>query len=288
MSLELCILASGSSGNCSVLRAQTGAMLIDAGIGPRTTARRLEGTGVSLADLRAICITHLDHDHLSFAWLNTIVRRGIRLHCHASAAGELLHRLRRQEHPHTEAMRALIRPFDDRPFEPLADVQFLPVRLPHDRAGSHAYVIACNGCRIGYATDLGRVTAELLERFSDLDLLAIESNYDVDMQRASGRPWFLQNRIMNGHGHLSNEQAFEAVRAILNRAQQSRRPMPAHIVLLHRSRECNCPELVRRVFCRDTRIAPRLTLSHQSVRTEWLRMMPRAPLCGEQLLLAWA
>ena len=40
MSLELCILASGSAGNAAILRSPAGVMLIDAGIGPRTLTKR--------------------------------------------------------------------------------------------------------------------------------------------------------------------------------------------------------------------------------------------------------
>jgi len=49
MSLELCILASGSGGNCAVVRTPAGIVLIDAGIGPRTTAARMNGTGATFA-----------------------------------------------------------------------------------------------------------------------------------------------------------------------------------------------------------------------------------------------
>src|SRR6185437_10067776 len=90
MSLELCILASGSGGNCSVVRSPAGVMLIDAGVGPRTFGKRAAGTGVSLDDVRAICLTHLDRDHFSFRWLKTIVARQIRVFCDAKRVTELL------------------------------------------------------------------------------------------------------------------------------------------------------------------------------------------------------
>jgi glyoxylase-like metal-dependent hydrolase (beta-lactamase superfamily II) len=72
MSLELCILASGSSGNASLLRTPAGCLLIDAGIGPRTLNKRLDGTGCTLADVRGIVLTHLDRDHFSFGWIATL------------------------------------------------------------------------------------------------------------------------------------------------------------------------------------------------------------------------
>ena len=124
--------------------------------------------------------------------------------------------------------------------------------------------------------------------FCGLDVLCIESNYDPRMQADSPRPGFLKRRITGGRGHLSNEEAFAAVRAILDRRQSRGRRPPAHIVLLHRSRQCNCPDLVRRLFTRDARIAPRLTLAEQYERSEWLRLAPSLPpLVGEQMTLAW-
>jgi len=57
MSLEICVLASGSAGNAAILRSPAGILLIDAGIGPRTLAKRLDGTGVRVTDIAALCLT---------------------------------------------------------------------------------------------------------------------------------------------------------------------------------------------------------------------------------------
>ena len=132
--------------------------------------------------------------------------------------------------------------FNGHPFEPIDRVRFHPVRLAHDEHGSHGFVIEGFGCRIGYATDLGRVPGELLDRFCGVDALAIESNYDPEMEMNSPRPWFLKKRIMGGKGHLSNEQAAELLAAVLARSEPERL---LHVVSLHLSQECNRPELAR-------------------------------------------
>jgi phosphoribosyl 1,2-cyclic phosphodiesterase len=284
MSLELCILASGSAGNAAVLRAPGGVLLIDAGIGPRTTAQRLAGTGVHAADVRAICLTHLDRDHFNPSWIPTLVRQQVRVFCHTDRVDEV----RRAAPPeHAESFEPLVCGFNGSPFEPLPGVTFDPIPLAHDRTGSHGFVIEGFDHRLGYATDLGHVPAHLLDRLHGLDLLAIESNYDPAMQEASPRPFFLKRRIMGGKGHLSNEQALAAVRLVLDRAQATGGRLPDHIVLLHRSRQCNCPNLVRKLFSRDRRIAARLTLAEQYTRSEWLRRKTVAPATGEQLMLAF-
>jgi phosphoribosyl 1,2-cyclic phosphodiesterase len=105
------------------------------------------------------------------------------------------------------------------------------------------------------------------------------------MQRDSSRPWFLRQRIMGGRGHLSNEQAYEAVRNIMALAYRSDLRVPDHIVLLHRSRQCNCPHILRSLFESDEQIRHRLTLAEQETRTDWLRAGQYRP--DEQLRLAW-
>ncbi len=246
------------------------------------------GTGVRVAEISAICLTHLDRDHFNINWIETIMRRGIRVHCHADRLAHLRAFAEVAGEDAGDRFAAMLVPFDGDAFEPVAGVRMRPLRLVHDRTGSHGFVIEGHGCRVGYATDLGTVPSTLLECFEDLDVLAIESNYDPDMQVQSGRPWFLKNRIMGGRGHLSNQQAFDAIRRILGRCETRGRHLPQHIVLLHRSRQCNCPQLVRRFFSQDARIATRLTLAEQYERTEWIRTRNTPPLCGEQMRLGFA
>jgi phosphoribosyl 1,2-cyclic phosphodiesterase len=276
MSLQFCFLASGSSGNSTVVRTPSGVMLIDAGIGPRTAANRMRGTGVSLGDISAICLTHLDRDHFNLNWLGFLIRRGIPVFCHRTRIADL------SQIAGDPAFGPLLQPFGHAPFQPLPGLQCHGIDLAHDADGSHGFVIEGSGCRAGFATDLGHVPDHLLARFERMNLLAMESNYDPQMQQSSDRPWFLKQRIMGGRGHLSNQQAFTAVQAILDRSPR----LPEHIVLLHRSRQCNCPVLLRNFFERDSRIKPRLTLAEQDQRTDWLETQ-RAEV-GEQLMLTFA
>lgn len=217
MSLELCVLGSGSSGNCAMIRTPAGVVLMDAGLGPRTVAGRMRGTGVSVRDVRAIVLTHLDYDHFNSNWGRAIVSGGIRVHCHVERVEAVRERV--GGGPDGVAVIDLIRPFEGA-FEPLAGLWFHPFSLAHDAEGSHGFVVEGFGGRVGYATDLGHVPAGLVDHFADLSVLCIEANYEPRMQMESGRPIFLKRRIMGGAGHLSNQQAFEAVRRIFNRCER--------------------------------------------------------------------
>ncbi len=286
MSLELCILASGSAGNSAMLRTPAGVLLIDAGLGPRTTALRMNNTGVALRDIRAIVLTHLDSDHFNNNWGRTVAQNNIKVYCHQSCTDEVAARLTEGDYGDPRSTNHICA-FEDQNFSPLPDLTFAPISLAHDSSGSHGFVIKGHNSRVGYATDLGYVPRKLVDHFHGLHTLCIESNYDPQMQEGSDRPDFLKRRITSGKGHLSNQQAFEAVQGILNRAQRAAQPLPTHIVLLHRSRQCNCPKLLRKLFEQDKRIEGRLTLTEQHQPTAWLRTAATAPAMGEQLCLAW-
>jgi phosphoribosyl 1,2-cyclic phosphodiesterase len=120
---------------------------------------------------------------------------------------------------------------------------------------------------LGFATDVGRVSDALVDLLRGVDLLAIESNYDRDMQIDSARPKFLKDRIMGGRGHLSTEECLEAVREIAFPDE------PAQVVLIHLSRDCNHPNVVRGLWSRALpALAPRLAFAHHAQPTPVFRL----------------
>lgn len=225
----LCVLASGSAGNCSVLAIEGGGRrwvyLIDLGLSHRRVNRLLAGLGVSYEDLAGVLITHLDTDHFSPSWTPKLPARvPIFMHRrHLGRAGRegILHRRCEALDPRTR----------------LPGGVDLATRLHdhHDSLGVSIFRFELGDKRsLGFATDLGCATPELIDHLRTVDVLAIESNYCPRMQVESDRPDFLKQRIMGGAGHLSNQQCVEAVRQISPRE---------HVVLLHLSRQCNTPTL---------------------------------------------
>lgn len=277
--VRFCVLGSGSGGNCSVLRRADGsAILIDAGFAPATTRRRMEQAGLGLDDVVAVCLTHLDQDHFRPRWIEVLRQRAIRLYVHQWHLPQLL-----QRSGGDELLDAgLVHAFDDRPFAPAAGIVAQPIRLQHDQQGTCGFRFHCGSCHVGYATDLGHVPPTLIDHFAGIDLLAIESNYDPMMQTSSTRPFFLKRRIMNGSGHLSNQQAYEAIEAI---AQRSPRGRPHDIVLLHRSRDCNHVGRIRRVFEPNPALWRRVTIAEQRRRSRWFTVRPVPAVLRRQGLL---
>lgn len=239
--LEFAVLGSSSSGNGAVLRVRDGAhrrqILIDAGLSPRMTRGRMAALGLDFGETDEILFTHFDHDHAKEGWGRIARTTGIAFRCARAHRRRALERGYPAESLHE---------FDpERGAFGLGPLRIAPFVTPHDDGGTVAFRIETPAGALGFATDLGRVAAGLVDAMRGVDILAIESNYDPDMQLSSPRPTSLKDRIMGGSGHLSNGECLGAVREIAATST------PSHVVLLHLSRECNCPSLVQQLWERE-------------------------------------
>mgnify|MGYP006393241647 CR=1 FL=1 len=62
--MEICSIASGSSGNCIYIASEQSRILIDVGISGKRIREGLASIGVCLEDLTGILITHEHSDHI--------------------------------------------------------------------------------------------------------------------------------------------------------------------------------------------------------------------------------
>ena len=73
-SISLCVLGSGSGGNCAVLKVDQELFLVDAGLSIKQTRLRMESGGPSIHDVRGLFVTHLDRDHFGTSWPGHVQR----------------------------------------------------------------------------------------------------------------------------------------------------------------------------------------------------------------------
>lgn len=234
-------LASGSSGNAALVRSGSFGLLIDIGIGPRTLVRRLAEAGFGWNDINAVVLTHTHTDHWRETTLTHVAARGIPVFCHQShgdylsQTSETFFKLRQSGQVSSYAAQVS--------FCPGADLDILPLEVEHDSHRTFGFRIENHNrdWALGYVADLGRYDDRLLEALCDLDLLALEFNHDEAMQRNSGRPRMLIDRVLGPKGHLSNRQAGEFVQTLLGRTSNGRLRT---LTPLHLSKDCNRVELV--------------------------------------------
>lgn len=235
------VLASGSSGNAALLEVNGFGLLIDCGLQPRMLTARLREAGVAWSAVNAVVLTHIHGDHWKDLTLATLCGCRIPLYGHRDHLDHLGSTARAYESLHRGR---LIREYEDgQPLEPCPGLVLRPLRVSHDAEPTFAFRIDASDAQgpawsIGYASDLGCGSSELIDSFAGVDVLALEFNHDVRMERRSRRPRFLIDRVLSDWGHLSNDQAAEVAAAIAGRVSP-----PGHLVQLHLSRECNRPEL---------------------------------------------
>lgn len=244
MSVRWITLASGSAGNASLLEAGGRGVLLDVGLGPRQLTTRLLAASAAWEQISAVVLTHTHGDHWNEGALELLLELRIPLYCHPTHRREL--QLRATDVFVELQFAQLVRSYDAGcPFTPVEGVTFRPLRVAHDGGPTFGFRIegtqhGTAGWAVGYATDLGSWDGTLVRSLCNVDLLALEFNHDVDMQRTSRRPHWLKARVLSDFGHLSNVQAAHLLRACLRQSAPGRL---RHVVQLHLSRDCNRPEL---------------------------------------------
>ncbi len=238
------VLASGSAGNAALLDVDGRGVLVDFGLGPRGLAQRLRACRASWRRVHAAVLTHTHGDHWSPHTLRELFRRRIPLYCHA----EHIASLERARVFRRLADAGLVRHYVLGRAWPLPGCRCEAFEVKHDSELTCGFrfegplTLFGPSWAVGYAADLGCWDEELAARLRDVDVLALEFNHDVVLQRQSGRPYELIRRVLSDHGHLSNAQAAALLVAIV---QQSEPGRLQHVVQLHLSQECNRPELAQ-------------------------------------------
>jgi phosphoribosyl 1,2-cyclic phosphodiesterase len=258
--VRLTILGSGSSGNCAYLETDETRVLIDAGLSLRQVRQRLASIGRAPEKLTGILITHEHSDHVQgLAALGG--KLGIPVYCN---------RLTRDAIDYQLHARLDCRLFTTGSSFDFGDLSVETFSIPHDAQDPVGFLLRTTEGNIGFLTDLGHATRLVLERVRPAHALVLEANHDVKMlQDCPHRPWSLKQRILSRHGHLSNEAAAEAVQSIMSAELR-------HLYLGHLSRECNRPELARRVM--DNQLQSlgashvRLEMTSQSVPCQTLEL----------------
>ena len=253
------MLGSGSSGNATLVEAGATRILLDAGLGPRELAERLDSAGVDPASLSAVCLSHEHQDHSRGA-ASFSRKWGVRL-CGTrgtyAAAGLGAEDI---------AGYDVLEPGVARVF---GSLEVLGVPVPHDAAAPVAFVVAAGGARLGHATDLGHVTQSLAAAFQGCQAILMESNYDPGMLRDGSYPWSLKERILSPVGHLANGDVARYLATRLPGSCQE-------VVLAHLSEKNNHPEVARMSAERgleSSRRAARVSLTDRD-GTDWIDVGP--------------
>ena len=228
--MRVCVLASGSTGNATIIESGNQAILIDNGLSYKKLEEAIKKAHFDEKKLTHILITHDHGDHIKGAGicarklnltvcapqktLDVMIKKGI-------LKGD-----KEQVYSLEKGVEDAVGCFDVTPFH-----------ISHDAVDPVGYIVRDKEQVLVYLTDVGFVTEEMINRLKNANTYIMETNHNVEMLQNSPRPWSLKQRILSDEGHLSNDDAaFVLSRLIGDRTK--------HVFLAHLSLEANMPDLV--------------------------------------------
>jgi phosphoribosyl 1,2-cyclic phosphodiesterase len=234
--LRVSILASGSSGNITLLETERTRLLVDCGLGKRETLARLAAVGLDIDRIDGILITHEHTDHCNGLpqmlglWKAplyvTELTMGALQRCLPETFGKRL--------------RGVETILPGQHFS-VGDIEVHAFAIPHDAADPIGFTFKSNGSKMALVTDLGYMPELVKVHLRGADCLMLESNHDLDMLKVGPYPWVVKQRVLSRTGHLSNH----AVSEYLCDAECGFDAIARYLVLAHVSQENNNPDLVR-------------------------------------------
>lgn len=239
MSVRFCTLFSGSKANSALIEhispdGTKKAILIDAGAGIRCMERALQNVGSSLSEVGAIFVTHEHSDHIG--GLKTILKKyDIPVVSNIETIA---------------AVRSALPDFGDEFFIPLAPesrirngiFEVYPFDSSHDSAHCSGYIVTVDGVKLGYLTDCGAYTDNMINCLCGCSAVIIESNHDPYMLNNGIYPPMLKKRVASELGHMSNDQCGTALCRLAKSGVRS-------AILAHLSKENNTPTLAHDTVC---------------------------------------
>lgn len=231
MSVQFTILGSGSGGNCAFLEVGETRILIDAGFSARQIRERLASIGRAPEGLSGVLVTHEHGDHI----------QGLGTLCAKLEIPIFANRFTREAIERQFQHKLVYRLFETGASFTLGEIEVQTFSVPHDAMDPVGFLLRTAAGNIGFLTDLGHATKLILERVRPAHVLVLEANHDHKLlQDDTKRPWSTKQRILSRHGHLSNDAAADVAAELAGGTVQ-------RIYLGHLSRDCNRPELARKV-----------------------------------------
>lgn len=237
--LRVLYIESGSKGNATIVESDTDAVLIDCGITKKSFENAVAKHGFDIAKIRGVLITHTHSDHVKGIGvvlrhlqkkLDVMPKMHIDQESFEKCSGVRDHR--------TDTRIEFL---DSNGTVSFGNLQVRSFPTSHDAYSPRGFTISLveeGDCKdkYGHITDTGFVTPEAFAACEGCRILGLESNHDVKMLKNGPYPYHLKVRVGSDHGHLSNDQAAEALSQMLHPALES-------VVALHLSENNNYPDL---------------------------------------------
>ncbi len=236
MGLRFCSFASGSTGNCYLLKTENTNLLVDVGIAGKRIIGGLESCAVKPEQIDGILVTHEHTDHIKS--LRMIAKKTVngKIYTSEGTAYSVNEKL--------PMLADKIRITDTVDSFNVGDIEVEAFSLSHDAEDPVGFSVHSGGKRITIITDTGVATKQMLSIAAKSDLLVLEANHEVNILHCSSYPYELKRRILSDYGHLSNDAAAEFIYEVDKLRKNDggeNKSEKQKILLAHLSKENNSP-----------------------------------------------
>ncbi|MDD5354173.1 MAG: MBL fold metallo-hydrolase [bacterium] len=234
MKVNICVLGSGSSGNCTVIWNEKEALLVDCGkLGDGYIIRQLDKLKIPPDTLTGILITHGHSDHFDPTAVKIAKYFQIPVYIH-----EITYQSVRKRYKSAKVLdqRGLVKHHDEKSFN-IGEFFIEPFKAYHSQGyvgKPFGFSIINSNVKIGYFTDSGRIDTNIVQALSGSSAAIIETNHEEELVRSGYRNESNKEWILSDFGHLSNKCAAE----LIGRIAQPEHPL-RYVFLAHISKDHN-------------------------------------------------
>lgn len=228
MSIKICSLSSGSSGNCQYIETENTRILIDSGFSGKRIESLLSSIGVCPTTIDAILVTHEHIDHTR--GVGVLSRRyDFPVYANANTWLGMEKIVGNIKEKNTKV-------FTSEEYFELKDISIYPINIFHDALEPVGYILHLGNKKVSIITDTGWINDKIKNEIKGSNFYLLESNHDITMLKEGSYPWPLKQRILSTRGHLSNEDAGRVLGDVISGNRET-------VLLGHLSQDNNKPEL---------------------------------------------
>lgn len=254
--MKVCVLSSGSGGNCTLIESGKTKILVDLGTSSLYAEKRLREINIEPEEIAGIFITHTHVDHIK--GIKVFLKKyNTKLYLSEIILKEIYNEIKPQNY---EIIDSEIN---------LNDFNVTMFKISHDTEDANGFIFESNGRSVVYVTDTGYLNIRNHKLLTNRNMYVFESNHDVEMLMNGHYPYHIKQRILGDKGHLSNkDSAYYLSKFVGNNTKC--------VILAHLSKDNNTKELALETLqdClkKCNKDVEKILIAEQDKRTELIEV----------------
>lgn len=254
--MKVCVLSSGSGGNCTLIESGKTKILVDLGTSSLYAEKRLREINIEPEEIDGIFITHTHVDHIK--GIKVFLKKyNTKLYLSEIILKEIYNEIKPQNY---EIIDSEIN---------LNDFNVTMFKISHDTEDANGFIFESNGRSVVYVTDTGYLNIRNHKLLTNRNMYVFESNHDVEMLMNGNYPYHIKQRILGDKGHLSNkDSAYYLSKFVGNNTKC--------VILAHLSKDNNTKELALETLqdClkKCNKDVEKILIAEQDKRTELIEV----------------